>query len=151
MPQILIDTNLLVLLAVGLTDRKYISKHKRLAAFDESDFDLLANYIDQSHGLLFCPNVLTEASNLMRYVSEPMRTEISAYFELMISRFGEEYVKSAEASEDAAYRALGLTDAVLLTLAKKDAILLTADLELYLEGARRGLPVINYNHMREAQ
>jgi hypothetical protein len=38
---LILDTNLLVLLVVGMTSRAYISRHKRLRAFLESDFDVL--------------------------------------------------------------------------------------------------------------
>lgn len=37
----MLDTNRAVLLIVGLADRTFIGMHKRLAAFDEVDFNLL--------------------------------------------------------------------------------------------------------------
>ena len=151
MPLILIDTNLLVLLAVGLASRKYISRHKRLSAFDEADFDIVYTHMNRSDGLLFCPNVLSEASNLLSYGEGPIHNEIAGSLSRMIAKFDEQYLTSAAATKDDAYTSLGITDAVLLTLARTGATLWTTDLELYLEAARRGLPAVNYNHIRETE
>lgn len=41
MRRIVVDTNLLVLLVVGLTDRALIKKHKRTIEFELIDFDQL--------------------------------------------------------------------------------------------------------------
>jgi len=40
MRSVLLDTNLLLLLTVGMLDRKLIGKHKRTQEFTEEDFDL---------------------------------------------------------------------------------------------------------------
>jgi len=40
-----LDANLLVLLVVGLTERRYISVHKRLKEYTIADFDTLAAMI----------------------------------------------------------------------------------------------------------
>ncbi len=41
----LLDTNLFLLLIVGLYDKKLIEKHKRTKAFTPEDFDLLVELI----------------------------------------------------------------------------------------------------------
>ncbi|HEU0067442.1 MAG TPA: hypothetical protein VFQ57_09415 [Sphingomonas sp.] len=49
-----------------------------------------------------------------------------------------------------AYQRLGLTDAVLLILsARCELALVSDDLHLCLEAARRGARTIDYNHLRD--
>ena len=146
---ILLDTNVLVLVAVGLTNIEYIPKHKRLQAFDEQDFRIVSSLIEQSSGVVFCPNILTETSNLVRYIGDPMRSEIAATLASMTRRTEERFVASSDAMNRPEYNRLGLADAVLLTLAETGATVLTDDLGLYIAATTKGLNAINYNHFRE--
>lgn len=50
---------------------------------------------------------------------------------------------------DADYARLGLTDAVLLMLAERSAMLMSADLSLCLAAEQRGARAINYSHLRD--
>ena len=70
---IALDANLLVLLIVGLTDRRLIASHKRLKEYTVDDFDLLERLISASAGIAVTPNVLSEASNLTRQIGGPAR------------------------------------------------------------------------------
>ena len=67
-PGVLLDANLLILLAVGLTNRDYIGRHKRLTKYDATDLDVLSGLIAQFSSVVFTPHVLAEASNLDRVV-----------------------------------------------------------------------------------
>lgn len=148
---LLLDANLAVLFIVGQTNRSYIAKHKRLAAFDEIDYDEVVKLIGLSEHLVFCPNVWTETSNLLRHVAEPIRGEISRVMSRIIGAHRESFVASARASSHHGYQRLGLTDAVLLILAEQGAVLLTTDLSLYLAAANARFEVINFNHLRDAR
>ena len=63
---LLIDTNLLVLLTTGTLNTSYIEGHKRTGHYTVEDFDLLLAIIDQFQFLVVIPNILTEASNLLK-------------------------------------------------------------------------------------
>lgn len=145
---IILDANLAILLTVGLTGRHHIARHKRLRQYDETDFRMLENIIASSAGIILCPNVATETSNLIRYIDEPVRSEIAAVFAAVIERCDEQTVASVRAAQHAAYRRLGLTDAVLLCLLHNEATLVTADLELYLAALTAGLNAINFAHLQ---
>ncbi len=147
--RLLLDANLAILVAVGLTDRAFIGRHKRLATYDEADFDIVSGMIGRSSGILFTPNVLSETSNLARYVSDPMRSQICVILAEIIARSEECYISSSDAAKHPAYLRLGLTDAALLVAAEQNATLLTDDLNLYLAAESAGLSPINYNHLRE--
>lgn len=150
MPQIIVlDANLLLLLAVGLTKRTYISLHKRLQAYDETDFDILSGLIGRASGLALTPNVLTETSNLARYIKDPIRSEISAVLVRIILNSNEHLIPSSTATARPEYHRLGLTDSVLLETASLGGTLLTADHDLYQAALTARLKAKNFNHIRD--
>lgn len=146
---LLLDANLCVLLAVGATAPDYIARHKRLSAYDVQDYLIVARIVASAIRLIFCPNVLTEASNLLRQAPEPMRRDVSRKLAEIVAESTEKHVESRVAMGDPRYQTLGLTDAVLLTLARQGGALLTADLDLYVAAVKAGLDAMNYNHIRE--
>lgn len=145
---IVLDSNLLILMAVGNTSRRYIGKHKRVRAYSESDFDLLLGLIAPFPKIIVTPNTLTEASNLVGQVGEPVRSQIFQTLRAMIAATDELYVPSSQAAERDEFCRLGLTDSVLLEVLSGSCTLLTADLDLYLTASRRGFKVMNFNHLR---
>ena len=144
------DTNLLLLLVVGSASREYISKHKRLRAYSERDFDLLIELISPAPSILVTPNTLTETSNLIGYIADPARTRILNVFCDFIRAFDEHYCQSRQAISRKEFIRLGLTDSVLLHETIDSFFLLTADLNLYLAALNEGYPVANFNHFRDA-
>ena len=73
---VVLDTNLLVLLLVGASSRKYISVHKRLTEFTIYDYELLVTLVSQFSDLLLVPHIVAETSNLIRHISNPARAQI---------------------------------------------------------------------------
>ena len=150
MPQpVVLDTNLLVLLVVGLHDPALISRHKRLAAYTREDFDILVEMLRLASAVLLTPDTLTEASNLLgkgdRQAEAP-RALLTEFVKLQ----GETDIESRLAVDHAAFRRLGLADAALLTLMPEvsgEALLLTADLGLYLAASEAGRKALNWNHL----
>jgi hypothetical protein len=65
---LVLDTNLLVLLAVGLTDPAFIARHRRLyPTYRKEHFDRLRDFVERAPALATTTHVLTEASNLLRH------------------------------------------------------------------------------------
>lgn len=147
--QLLVDSNLTVLLIVGLLDKRHIASHKRLQIYDGADFDLLARFVGSYSSLLLSPNVLAETSNLIRQVGEPRRAELSRAVARFVQQFEERAIASQLAVSRTEHSRLGLTDAVLLELAADGGTILTADLDLYLAAASAGYDAFNFNHLRE--
>jgi hypothetical protein len=146
---LIIDTNLLVLFIVGITNRNLITKHRRLKAFSLDDFDLLCQLIESSLQILVTPNTLTETSNLLGYIDEPARSQLFETFRKLIQKTSEVYVDSRIASNTEEFHRLGLTDSGLLEITGKSRTILTTDLDLYISALSRGLLAINFNHLRE--
>ena len=131
------DANLLVLLVAGDTDPHIIARHKRLKRFTVGDYRALRELIFEASGIVYVtPNTLTEASNLLRNYGEPDRTRLSDTLAALINESREVVVRSADASANAAYRRLGLTDAALLEVISVDRPLLTVDVQLAIEAAQ---------------
>jgi len=60
MPSVILDTNLIVLLTVGMTRRDLIGKHKRNKTFTVDDFDLLCLILESYQKIVTKPSILTE-------------------------------------------------------------------------------------------
>jgi hypothetical protein len=147
--RLILDTNLLLLLVVGMASPRYIAKHKRLhPVYTIADFDLLSGYVRAASHILLTPNTLTETSNLARQIAEPARSEIGSVLRQLVLTLDETYVNSASGVGQDEFIRLGLTDSVLLSLASPDVILLTADVGLYVAACSRGMNAQNFNHLR---
>ena len=148
---VIVDTNLFLLLIVGVADPRYIAKHKRLRAYSIQDFALLRRLLSHAKKILVTPNTMTETSNLASYIAEPARSHILETFRAAFAeaRLSEKFVESQIAAKRAEFLRLGLTDAVLLHVAGEPAEILTADYELYLAAVKSGLKAQNFNYLRD--
>lgn len=146
---ILLDTNLLVLFVVGTASRGYIEKHKRLTEFTVEDYDALLKIIAAASAVLVTPNTLTETSNLAAYIGEPAKSHIFEVLRTVVASSEESYVPSRKASEREEFVRLGLTDASLIETSTDETTVLTTDLGLYLAVLNKGVPAINFNHVRD--
>ena len=146
---VMLDSNLLLLFVVGTTKRSYITVHKRLRAYSESDFVLLLQIIERASSVIVTPNTLTETSNLLGYMAEPARSELFKTFRAFIVVSEELYCESRLVANSAIFIRLGLTDAVLADSCKEQVSLITADFDLYQSTLAGGGAVINFNHLRE--
>jgi hypothetical protein len=124
----------------------YIARHKRLRAYSVRDFELLCTLVSAASRVIVTPNTVTEASNLAGQISEPARTRVFAQLRALVTVAEERYITSRQAAENSTFLRLGITDAVVLETMEVDLTLLTADLDLYLEAARQGRTVVNFNH-----
>ena len=145
--KIFLDTNLLVLLIVGVTDRELIAKHRRLKTFDQNDYERLARFLNQIGQVLVTPNTLTEASNLLAQHGEPERSRLFDVLRTLIEEHEEIVVASETASRNSEFRRLGLTDAALLEVISNSNPLITVDLDLYLAAiSKESESAYNFRH-----
>lgn len=149
-PTLLIDTNLIVLLVVGLADEKAVIHHKRTRAYTIADFRLLTKIISQYSDVGVVPNALSEASNLLSFDDNEHARRILNRFAFFVSHTKEQYIVSADAARRPEFRWLGLTDCALLEFAKQDVHLLTADVALHLAALKAGYKSTNFTHYIEA-
>lgn len=127
---ILIDTNALVILLVGLIDPRLFKHHNRTSIYDEQDFyDLLAQ-IGTFNNLVVLPNVWTEADNLLNNFSGRYKDRYVEEITKTIKASTEKFLASATATESISFFDLGLTDSLLLEYAKECKLLITSDSSL---------------------
>ena len=122
-----LDTNLFVLLVVGNESRDLIPKHGRLEHYSVEDYDILSELLEDADQLFVTPNTLTETRNLVSQHGEPERSLLMKRLQYLIHESKEIVVTSTEASSNAKFEKLGLTDAALLETVTKDTPLLTVD------------------------
>jgi hypothetical protein len=139
----------LLLLVVGVADRTYIEKHRRLQAYSENNFDLLRQLIAPMSAIIVTPNILTEVSNFAQQIAELARTRIATAFAVLLDGLDEQYVFSKRAAMQPEFPRLWLTDSGILDQMTDEHVLLTADLPLYLAAQRRGHKAVNFNHERD--
>lgn len=148
MKQLILDTNLLVLLIVGLSNENLISKHKRTRQFNKEDFKLLRKILIQYKQIVVTPHILTETSNLISQIDEPYSSIITKKFASILSSYQENHEFGASICEHPNFIRLGITDCGILNLLDSDTSLLTTDLELYLTAAKQSKLVFNFTHIR---
>jgi len=145
---VLIDTNLLLLVAVGTYERAIIPKFKRTAQYTAEDFDLVVALLRFFKTKITTPNILTEVDNLARQLPETSYNAISDVLRNLITVTFEKYIPSNQASQSNLYPALGLTDSI--TFEYPDEILIiTDDFHLYNRLNKNNRDAININHIRE--
>ena len=144
-----IDANLLVLLIVGSVGDELIARHRRLQNFTAEDYRSLRNLLDRVGQVFVTPNTLTESSNLIAQHGEPERSRFLDRLQFVIQESREIHVASEVASQNNAFRRLGLTDAALLEVATVETPLLTVDLDLYRAAWAKGRDTaVNFTHLQ---
>ena len=151
-PAILIDSNLLLLLVVGWASRDYIGKHKRLSQYGKMDFDTLIRIIKGFDEVVVVAHALTETSNLICHVREPLKSILMDKMRMFVRETREAGVASLEGVDQPEFNALGLTDAVLLALSAPGRhappALLTHDRDLAIAAKMRGHRILNFEDFR---
>lgn len=145
---LLVDTNLLVLLVVGMADPRQIDRFNRTRAYTRADFELLAEFVNEFELLVTTPHVMTETSNLAGQLAEPLRGRALAVLAGLIVQSDERYYPSATLASEPVYLQLGLTDTAVAHAARDRVAVLTDDLPLYGRLASSGADVFNFNHVR---
>jgi hypothetical protein len=145
---LLIDTNLLVLFAVGSVNPDRIESFKRTRQYTRDDYELLVRVIG-NRSLYTVAHVMAEVSNLVD-LDEPERLQARRFLAQTISVSQEPHISSGQASESSLYERFGLVDAAISIVAReKKCSVLTDDFALYLSLTSEGLPAIKFTHLRE--
>jgi hypothetical protein len=145
---LILDTNLLLLVAVGDYDPRRISSFKRTSQFAISDFQLLQRVIVQFSRLCTTPNILTEVDNLGRQLQQSEWEQFSLSMRKLSLKLVEFTEASVRVTGDSRYSKLGLADTATI-LKLQSHLLLTDDLRLSGMATSAGLDAINFNHIRQ--
>ena len=124
---IVIDTNALVILVLGLIDPRLIEEHKRASIYDAEDFDDLLTIIEDINQLVILPNVWTEVDNLLNGFTRQRKDDYVAVLAELVTQVSEEYIATSLATAEASFYDLGITDSLLLQLSRNHDLLITGD------------------------
>lgn len=145
---IAIDANLLLVYTVGLVGAEHIPTQKRTREYTVEDFVLLRRVIQRFDYLVSTPKILTEVDNLSGMLRQDIRRTCRQLIRDQLLKVVEErYIASTEASGDAAFEQLGLSDASFAMLARAGMLVLTSDFDLSYILAARGADCINYTNV----
>ena len=111
MGSVIIDTNLLMLLIVGLADRRYIAMHKNLSDYDEADFELLTYAISTYSDIVLIPHIMAEVSSLARQIKDPARSRIQHKIRDLVEQTIEIPIPSMTGVRRDEFGIFGVTDA----------------------------------------
>ena len=151
MRSVLLDTNLFLLLIVGLYNKKLIGKHKRTKNFIEEDFDLLVKFIDDYEILWVTSHCLAEISNLIRQTQADQAKELMTYFSAFTAKAKESHIPMKVIFENDISIRLGVADTGIIIKSNRVGCVFTVDFDLYAEISNRGNNVVNFNHLRNAE
>lgn len=147
---IIIDSNLLILLLVGIYDRNYIPNFKRTRNFTYKDFDILIEFIHKFKHLFITPHILTEVSNLSKQVQEYRLKEYFKHFADILNKMQEISINKNDILNNKYIEILGVTDIGIMEASENNDILfLTEDIVLSNIAESKKLKVINFNYIKD--
>ncbi len=138
---IIIDSNSLVVLIIGLIDENLISKHKRTSIYTKDDFYKLLNSIGDFKNLLVLPNIWTEVDNLLNNFQGNQKRDYIFKIREIISNSTEKYLETKFGLESQYFERLGLTDSLILELSKDCKFIITSDSKLSDYASANGILV----------
>jgi hypothetical protein len=145
---LILDTNLMLLLAVGAYNQQRIVSFKRTQRYAISDYHLVVGLLSSVRRRVTTPNILTEVDNMVRQLPKHEHVHVAAAILAIVQSSFEVYVPSIELMATEEYAKLGLTDSVLLQGAK-ECLVITDDFPLAQRLQSIGRDVININHLRQ--
>jgi hypothetical protein len=145
---VLVDTNLLVLFAVGTVNRNRVENFKRTRQYRKGDYDLLVKVLGYFRAQYTLTHIMAEVSNLTD-LNEPERTLARRVVAKTIAVFEEPPISSLRAAGGALYEKLGLTDSAIAIVAREQRCsVLTDDFDLYHSLEKENLPVLKFSYLQ---
>lgn len=138
---LLIDSNALVVLIIGLIDTNLLSNHKRTSIYDEDDFLDLLGFISNIERLVVIPNVWTEVDNLLNDFSGNYKYPYLTHLTDTIKGTTELFLSSEIATSSPFFPELGLTDSLLIHYGVSCEFLITSDSKLSDHAIANGIEV----------
>lgn len=127
---IIIDSNSLIVLLLGLIEPSLINSHPRTSIYDEQDYYILISIIKDTSKLVVLPNIWTEVDNLLKTFRGSTKDLYVQVIIRTIKETSEKYIESHIVEKNCAFYDLGLTDTLILEYSKNCEMLITSDSKL---------------------
>ena len=144
------DSGLLVLFVVGTLDVSLVPRHGRTDDFTAEDYELLTRCLGTYKRIHVTPNIVTEASNLLRQTDRKCGEKLMDVLREVIGRIDESYVTSKKAASSKALGWAGVADCSIVKGFGKRIDILTVDFPLYRFLQASGYRAINFHNLRPA-
>ena len=144
---IVIDSNALVVLILGLIDESLLGKHKTASVYTRDDFYKLLSVIQNFENLLVLPNIWTEVDNLLNNFGGNYRRNYVLKMREVVSKSSAKYLKTRFATATYLFENIGLTDALIIEISKDCDFLITSDSQLSDYATANGILV--YDMIKE--
>lgn len=145
---VLVDTNLLIGYLVGSLGEHHLKNCRATKSFTIEDFTVLAQFLSRFTKLVTTPHILTEVSNLAGRLPEKLHQEFRSAFKVAIDKLLERSEPSKTIATSSDFIRLGLADTAITLIAPGSHLVLTDELALYGTLQKRGVDVVNFNHLR---
>jgi hypothetical protein len=145
---LLVDTNVLLMVVIGLHDRTLIERFKRTAQYTVADFDLALWLFQRTSRVVTLQSILTEVSNLAGQLGDQHRIGAYSTFGQHIALLAELQILSVDIARVIEFPRFGLTDSAILLAARGGHLVLTDDFRLSQYMESQNLPVLNFTHLR---
>jgi hypothetical protein len=143
-----VDTNLLVLLLVGLVNPSRIPNFKRTQDFSIEDFRVLRKPVEWfGKPLVATPHVLSQVSDLTD-LSGKEAILARELFKSIVEEIEEHHNPARSLVRHPLFKRFGLGDASIAAACERNIVVLTADVQLQIALAWQGLDAVNFNHVR---
>lgn len=144
-----VDTELLLLLAVGRYEREYLASFKRTARFSGDDYDVLSSFLAKFSAVITSPHVFTEVSNYSFQIPEGRLEGYLGSFVAVISRAKEIYVTKDTIISHSRFSNVGATDTgLIISCVQGSYLLLTTDHKLCGLAKREGVEALHFDELR---
>ncbi len=145
---VIVDSNLLLLLTVGLWNPRAIETQKRLNGRTYEDFQVLRTFLSSFGKVVTTAHVLTEVSNLAGSASGQTRQAIFQQLASLIGTLDEQTAPSSTVCTNLEFQHFGLTDAALSLLCT-NMLLLTEDGRLANHLQRKGFHTLTLAQVKK--
>lgn len=141
------DTSPLLLILMGLYDKKCITNCKRLSNknYETEDYELLLQFIAKKK-IIVTPHILTEVSNFASKLKENRFSEFIDANRPILEKTDEEYVSITNILKETEIIKFGFTDTSIIVAARKNnGLVLTDDFPLFGMCKKIGINAVHMN------
>lgn len=149
---VIIDTIPLLLFLTGISDKKVISKFKRLKTYkyDDKSFEILQIFLTYSKTITVTPGVLSEVSNFAEELKGDRFARLIRNNLKILKTMNELYISKDTILDSNEIFKFGFTDTSIIFAAKNNGgEVLTRDYRLYSYCQKLGIRVYHLDHVLE--
>jgi len=147
---IIVDTELLLLLLAGMDGQDTIGKLKPTKKFSWKDYETLRLILGNFNEIKTSPHILTEVSNLNKHGHYRKKLFLQLEFLIKQGFLDENFIDIKNLVKDQKFKKLGVADIGIKEISKNNNYgVITLDLGLYLELLENGIDCINFTYYME--